>query len=33
MFPGEKGYKEPRKIIDAISGNHWDEFIREIPLD
>ncbi len=33
LFPGEKGYKEPRKIIDSISGNHWDEFIREIPLD
>lgn len=33
MFPGEKGYKEPRKIIDRISQNHWDEFIREIPLD
>ncbi len=33
MFPGESGYKEPRKIIDAVSGNHWDEFIREIPLD
>ncbi len=33
MFPGESGYKEPRKIIDSISGNHWDEFIREIRLE
>ena len=33
LFPGESGYKDPRKIIDAISGNHWDEFIREIPLN
>ena len=33
LFPGESGYKEPRKIIDAVSGNHWDEFIREIPLN
>lgn len=33
LFPGESGYKEPRKIINAISGNHWDEFIREIPLN
>ena len=33
MFPGEKGYKEPRKTIDIVSQNHWDELIREIPLD
>ena len=33
LFPGEKGYKEPRKIIDSITEEHWDEFIREIPLD
>ena len=33
MFPGESGYGEPRKIVDSISGNHWDEFLREIPLD
>lgn len=32
MFPGESGYKEPRKIIDSITEAHWDEFIREIPL-
>ena len=33
MFPGESGYKEPRKIISSITEEHWDEFIREIPMD
>ena len=33
LFPGEKGYKEPRKIINSITEKHWDEFMREIPLD
>ncbi len=32
LFPGEKGYKTPRKEIDLITEEHWDEFIREIPL-
>ncbi|GJM17227.1 MAG: hypothetical protein DHS20C13_25540 [Thermodesulfobacteriota bacterium] len=32
LFPGEGGYKAPRKEIDAITVSHWDEFIREIPL-
>ena len=32
LFPGEGGYKGPRKQIDLITGEHWDEFIREIPL-
>ncbi|MGI9553837.1 MAG: hypothetical protein ACR2NC_02845 [Thermodesulfobacteriota bacterium] len=32
MFPGEGGYKGPRKQIDLITEAHWDEFIREIPL-
>lgn len=32
MFPGEKGYGEPRKQIDLVTEEHWDEFIREIPL-
>ena len=32
LFPGEGGYKAPRKEIDAITESHWDEFIREIPL-
>lgn len=33
LFPNEEGYKTPRKKIDAITEEHWDEFIREIPLD
>ncbi|MGH7884211.1 MAG: hypothetical protein ACRENO_00795 [Thermodesulfobacteriota bacterium] len=33
LFPGEKEYKEPGKIINSITEEHWDEFIREIPLD
>ena len=32
LFPGEEGYKTPRKEIDVITVEHWDEFIREIPL-
>ncbi len=32
LFPGEGGYKAPRKEIDAITESHWDEFIREVPL-
>ncbi len=32
MFPGEGGYKGPRKKINLITEKHWDEFIREIPL-
>ncbi len=32
LFPGEGGYKAPRKEIDLITEAHWDEFIREIPL-
>lgn len=32
LFPGEGGYKAPRKEIDAITESHWDEFIREIPI-
>ena len=33
LFPGEGGYKAPRKEIDMITEEHWDEFIREIPLE
>ena len=33
LFPGEGGYKAPRKEIDVITESHWDEFIREIPLE
>ena len=32
LFPGEGGYKAPREEIDMITEEHWDEFIREIPL-
>ena len=32
MFPGEGGYKAPRKQINLITEDHWDEFIREIPM-
>ena len=32
LFPGEGGYAAPRKEIDLITEEHWDEFIREIPL-
>lgn len=33
LFPEESGYKSPRIEIDSITENHWDEFIRELPLD
>lgn len=32
LFPGEGGYAGPRKQIDLITVQHWDEFIRELPL-
>ena len=32
LFPGEGGYKAPRKQINLITEDHWDEFIREIPM-
>ena len=32
LFPGEGGYKAPRKQIDLITEEPWDEFIREIPM-
>lgn len=32
LFPNEEGYKTPRKEIDLITEDHWDEFQREIPL-
>ncbi|MEQ9617672.1 MAG: hypothetical protein RIG61_00680 [Deltaproteobacteria bacterium] len=32
LFPDEGGYKAPRNEIDMITEEHWDEFIREIPL-
>ena len=32
MFPGSEGYGDPREEIDLVTEEHWDEFIREIPL-
>lgn len=32
LFPGEGGYKGPRKIIDKLIESHWDEFIREVNM-
>ncbi len=32
LFPGEGGYKAPRREIDKITEAHWDELIRQIPL-
>ena len=32
LFPGEGGYKAPRKEIDLITESHWDEFTRELPM-
>jgi len=33
LFPNEGGYKELGKGIKSITEEHWDEFIREIPLE
>ena len=35
LFPGEGGYKGARAEIDALykPETHWDEFIREVPMD
>lgn len=33
LFPKEGGYKELGKKIKAITEEHWDEFIREIPME
>ncbi len=32
LFPGGGGYEGPRKELDLITEEHWDEFIRELPL-
>jgi hypothetical protein len=32
LFPDEGGYTNFGKQIKGISEEHWDEFIREIPL-
>ena len=33
LFPNEGGYKNSGKQIRAITQEHWDEFIREVPLE
>lgn len=33
LFPNEGGYKNFGKQIMAITQVHWDEFIREVPLE
>ncbi len=33
LFPDAEGYKTPRKEIDKITEAHWDEFMRELPLE
>ncbi|MGH7889731.1 MAG: hypothetical protein ACRENF_04190 [Thermodesulfobacteriota bacterium] len=33
LFPNEGGYKELGKRIKSITEEHWDEFIREIPME
>lgn len=32
LFPDAGGYKSVRKEISEITDEHWDEFIREVPL-
>ncbi len=32
LYPGAGGYKAPRKEIDLIVEDHWDEFIRQVPM-
>jgi len=33
LFPNAGGYKSVSKEISKITEEHWDEFIREIPLN
>ncbi|MGQ0793678.1 MAG: hypothetical protein ACT4NX_06250 [Deltaproteobacteria bacterium] len=33
MFPGEGGYKKFGRQIMLITEEHWDQFIREMPLE
>jgi hypothetical protein len=33
LFPGEGGYSELGKRIKSITEEHWDEFVREVPLE
>jgi len=32
LFPNAGGYQSVSKEISEITEEHWDEFIREIPL-
>lgn len=32
LFPNAGGYKSVSKEISEITEEHWDEFIREVPL-
>jgi len=33
LFPKAGGYKKVRGQISALTIRHWDEFIRELPLE
>lgn len=33
LFPGQGGYKTVRAKISAITLEHWDNLIRELPLE
>ena len=33
LFPGQGGYKAIRGKISAITTDHWDDFVRELPLE
>ncbi|NIX15870.1 MAG: hypothetical protein GWN11_08305 [Candidatus Dadabacteria bacterium] len=33
LFPKEGGYKKMRARIAAITEAHWDDLVRELPLD
>jgi hypothetical protein len=33
LFPEEGGYNTIRKKVMAITEEHWDELIKEIPLE
>lgn len=33
LFPGQGGYKAIRGKISAITINHWDDLVRELPLE
>lgn len=33
LFPDQGGYKAIRGKVSAITINHWDDFVRELPLE